>query len=124
AAIAVVVLSVVLGACSGSGSGTPSTTSSPRSVGATPPPPAGVVLQVDDWQLDQATFDDWRTQIAANPLYLGSWQAANGTPPTVEGSGELSPELVASLLNEQLSFRVAAQQLAARGGTVTDANRA
>jgi parvulin-like peptidyl-prolyl isomerase len=123
-AIAAVVVALVFGACSGSGSGSSATTTTARSVGTTPPPPSGVVLQVDDWQLTQATFDNWRTQIAANPLYLGSWQAANGTPPTVEGSGELSPELVASLLNEQLSFRVAAQQLAARGGAVTDANRA
>ncbi len=92
--------------------------------GTTPPPAAGAVLQVNTWSLPEATFTDYLQQVKANKLYLGSWQAANGASPLKAGSDELTADFVASFLNEQLSFQVAAQQLASRGGSVTDADKA
>ncbi|MEZ5143673.1 MAG: peptidylprolyl isomerase [Acidimicrobiales bacterium] len=123
--VAVLALTAVLAAgCSGSSSSTASTSTTRPTASTTPPPPAGVALQVNDWQLPRATLDDWLAQVRANKLYLGSWQAANGVSPLQEGTDQLTADFVASFLNEQLSFQVAQQLLTQRNVTPSDADRA
>ena len=105
----------------------------PASSAPPPPPlPDGAVLVVDDAVVDRVTFDDELAQIAGNPAYLAARAAGRGGEPVVvyrpdapgtSVPGDLAADFVVEFLNERISFALAAAELEARGGEVTDADR-
>jgi hypothetical protein len=90
------------------------------------PPVDDTVLRVDGWSLSRSELRDELQQIVANPGYLEA-RGRNGQPRRVfrEGSStEFDPALVAELLNERVTFQLAAVEVARRQLAVTDADRA
>jgi hypothetical protein len=84
------------------------------------------VLTVDGSTLSRAELRNELDQIAANPGYRAA-RARNGQPLRVfrEGSTtEYDPALVVELLNERVTFRLAAAEVARRNLVASDADRA
>jgi hypothetical protein len=89
-------------------------------------PADDTVLSVDGWTLSRDELRDELDQIAGNAGYRAA-RARNGQPLAVfrEGSTtEYDPALIVELLNERVTFRLAAQEVARRGLVPTDDDRA
>ncbi|MCB1250836.1 MAG: peptidylprolyl isomerase [Acidimicrobiales bacterium] len=130
---ALLVAALALGACSAEPSPGEASGDAAGTTTTAPPLPDGAVLVVDGVTVDRATFDAELAQIAQNQAYLDARTAGrNGTPlvvfrPDAPGTsvpGDLADDFVVEFLNERVSFILAGQELARRGGAVTEADRA
>jgi hypothetical protein len=84
------------------------------------------VLQVNGWELSRAELRDELDRIEANPAYRAA-RGHDGQPLAVFRPGsttDYDPALVAELLNERTTFRLASEEVAARKLAVTDEDRA
>jgi hypothetical protein len=83
------------------------------------------VLRVDGWTLTRAELREELDQIGRNDGYRAA-RARNGQPLAVfkEGSTtEYDPALVVELLNERITFKLAADEVAGRGLVPTEEDR-
>lgn len=81
-------------------------------------------LEVGSYSLSESDFMDQLATIAANEAYLAT-REAQGNPITVQGTNDAtySTSFTSQILNERVSFVLAAQEVEERGLEVTEADR-
>lgn len=87
---------------------------------------SGSALVVNGTSLSNKDFKDRLDAIAASKTYVAKLNGADGNPLSVNGSaaGTYSTDFTTQVLNQQVSFDIAAGEVASRGLTVSDEDRA
>ena len=88
---------------------------------------SGNALDVNGKTLSNKDFQDRLAAIAGSPTYVAKLKGSDGTSAlSTEGSapGTYSTDFTTQVLNQQVSFDLASQEVANRGLTVSDDDRA